>query len=254
MQNLPVDDSGRPLSVVEELKVDGTAIGAANPLPVGSTALDSIDDKIPEPYEVQPGIFVMPVISAGGEVEAKQSGSWDVSVNNPITDYATEGTLQAANNYLQSIDQKVATANNQTTQITYLTAIANDVAKETTQAQVAASVASIDSNVALEATSQLILAKLSSLGPWIDRAVVNVPTEPSSAQQLPSYTCTELKVIADRNNTQPIYFGGSGVSSTLSQDLEARDVEIVTQVTNANQFYVIAASGHTGQKVRVQTR
>lgn len=119
------------------------------------------------------------------------------------------------------------------------------------------SLASIDtktSNLALEATSQLILAKLSSLGPWVDRATVNVPAEPSAAQQLPSYTCTELKVIADRANTQPIYFGGSSVSSTISQDLEARDVEIVTQITNSNQFYVVAAAGHTGQKVRIQTR
>lgn len=218
------------------------------------TAIENIEDRTVEPYEVQPGIFALPVISAGGEIEAKQSGTWDVSVNNPITGYATDTTLQSVNGHVDQIEQKVATANNQTTQITYLTAIANDGAKDTSVAQGNASLSSIDGKVALESTSQAILAKLSSLGPWIDRAIVNVPTEPSAAQQLPSYACSELKVIADRGNTQPVYFGGSGVSSTTSQDLEARDVEIIGQITNSNVFYVIAASGHTGQKVRIQTR
>lgn len=114
-------------------------------------------------------------------------------------------------------------------------------------------VAGLD-DVAKEATSQSILAKLSSLGPWIDRAVITLNAEPSAATQLPSYACTELKVIADRSNTQPIYFGGSGVTSLISQDLEAREVEIITQITNSNQFYAVAATGHTGQKLRIQTR
>lgn len=152
---------------------------------------------------------------------------------------ATEAKQDTGNTSLSSIDTKltgVATAANQTT--------AN------------ASLSSIDtktSNIALEATSQLILAKLSSLGPWIDRAAITVDVEPT-VTQLPSYACTELKVIADRANTKVIYFGGSTVSSTNSQDLAAREVEIVTQITNSNQFYVTAAAGDTGQKLRIQTR
>jgi len=92
------------------------------------------------------------------------------------------------------------------------------------------------------------------LGAWVDRDPVVVPTEPSVAQQLPDYSCSEIKLIADGANTHPIYVGGTDVSSTKSQDLEAGDLEIIERVSNANQFYVVAAEGHTGQKVRVQTR
>ena len=113
----------------------------------------------------------------------------------------------------------------------------------------------LPTNAATETTLASLLALTgTSLGPWVDHAPVTVPAEPSAAQQLPNYPCSEMKIIADRGNTQPIYFGGAGVDSTKSQDLNAREIEIVTRITNANQFYVVAAEGHTGQKVRIQTR
>ena len=93
-----------------------------------------------------------------------------------------------------------------------------------------------------------------ALGGWTDHAIVSVPVEPSGAQQLPSVACSEIKLIADRANTQAIYIGGASVSSANSQDMEKREVEIVTRVTNANAFYVIAAATHTGQQLRYQTR
>lgn len=101
---------------------------------------------------------------------------------------------------------------------------------------------------------EVVVSSETALGAWTASAPITVPTEPSAAQQLPNLPCSELKVIADRANTQPIYLGGSGVASDRSQDLEAGELEIITRVSNANEFYVIAASGHTGQKVRVQTR
>ena len=113
----------------------------------------------------------------------------------------------------------------------------------------------LPTGAATETTLASLLALTgTSLGPWVDHDPVTVPAEPSAAQQLPNYPCSEMKIIADRGNTQPIYFGGAGVDSTKSQDLNAREIEIVTRITNANQFYVVAAEGHTGQKVRVQTR
>ena len=92
------------------------------------------------------------------------------------------------------------------------------------------------------------------LGGWTDHAIVTVPAEPLEATQLPSVACSEIKLIADRGNTQPIYIGGSAVSSANSQDMEKREVEIVTRVSNANEIYVVAAATHTGQKLRYQTR
>ena len=113
----------------------------------------------------------------------------------------------------------------------------------------------LPTGAATETTLASLLALTgTSLGPWVDHDPVTVAAEPSSATQLPNYACSELKIIADRGNTQPIYFGGAGVDSTKSQDLNAREIEIVTRITNANQFYVVAAEGHTGQKVRIQTR
>ncbi|RTL06469.1 hypothetical protein EKK58_05810 [Candidatus Dependentiae bacterium] len=92
------------------------------------------------------------------------------------------------------------------------------------------------------------------LNAWAAHAPITVTAEPSGAQQLPDIPCNELKVIADVANTHPIYLGGSDVASDRSQDLEAGDLEIITRVSNANQYYVIAAATHTGQKVRIQTR
>lgn len=94
----------------------------------------------------------------------------------------------------------------------------------------------------------------STLGGWIDRDPLDVPVLGSGAAQLPNYSCTELKIIADENNANPVYFGGSNVSPTKSQKLAADEVEYVKRAGNANNFYVVAKDGHTGLKIRIQTR
>lgn len=100
-----------------------------------------------------------------------------------------------------------------------------------------------------------LYAKLAEpLGPWVEHDPVVVPAQPDAALQLPNIPCSELKVIADPGNTQTIYFGGANVSPTKSQDLSARELELVKRVSNADEFYVIAATGHAGQKIRIQTR
>lgn len=93
-----------------------------------------------------------------------------------------------------------------------------------------------------------------ALGAWVTQDVITVGTEPDDPTQLPNVECSEIKVVAHSGNTQPIYFGDADVNSTDIPGMLKREGEIVPRVTNANEFFVIAATGHTGQKLHLQTR
>lgn len=102
--------------------------------------------------------------------------------------------------------------------------------------------------------SDAVSAAAAALGGWSTHLPITVPDEPNDAQRLPDVECSEIKLVADRGNTKTIYHGDEDVSSINGQDMQAREAEIVTRVSNANEFYVIAAAGDTGQKLRYFTR
>ena len=112
--------------------------------------------------------------------------------------------------------------------------------------------AKCDDQARLEVTIAADSPNTVALGGWTDHDRVLVSD--STPTQLPSVACSEIKLFADPANTQKIYFGGSAVSTTKGMDMAARDVETVDRVSNANECYFIAASGHTGQYIRYQTR
>ncbi len=90
------------------------------------------------------------------------------------------------------------------------------------------------------------------LGPWVTQDVVAVPVEPDAALQLPNIACKEIKLVAHPSNTKPIYIGDSAVNSTDVPPTNASYGEIMQLVTNANQFYVVAA--FASQQLQFQTR
>jgi len=93
-----------------------------------------------------------------------------------------------------------------------------------------------------------------ALGPWVTQSVIVVGVEPGGVTQLPDIACTELKVVAHASNTQPIYFGDASVNSTDVPGMLKREGELMPRMTNANECYVVAAAGHTGQQLHLQTR
>ena len=92
------------------------------------------------------------------------------------------------------------------------------------------------------------------LGNWVTRAVVDVGVEPDGRTQLPSHACSEARVTAHASNTQPIYIGSNTVSSTNTVPTTAKNGEQIDRLLDSNTTYVVAAAGHTGQKLYLQTR
>lgn len=93
------------------------------------------------------------------------------------------------------------------------------------------------------------------LGMWITRAVVDVGVEGGAGRtRLPDFACSQVRVVAHASNTQPIYIGDVTVASTNVCPTAAKNGEQVDRLSNANEVYVVAAAGHTDQKVYLQTR
>jgi hypothetical protein len=97
-----------------------------------------------------------------------------------------------------------------------------------------------------------------ALGPWVTHDLITVQVEGEGEgdgpMQLPNIPCSEIKVTAHASNTHPVYFGDADVNSTDVPPWNAREGELLTRTTNANEHYVVAAAGHTGQKLHLQTR
>lgn len=103
--------------------------------------------------------------------------------------------------------------------------------------------------------SDAVSAAAEPLGPWITHDVITVDVEGGAGPtQLPDIECSEIKVVAHADNTQPIYFGDADVNSTDIPGMLKREGEIMTRMTNANECFVVAAAGHTDQKLHLQTR
>lgn len=92
------------------------------------------------------------------------------------------------------------------------------------------------------------------LGAWVEHAPVDVPAAPMAALQLPNVACKELMLVGDENNSDRVYVGSASVASDKSVGLIADEVWNVRRVSNANEFYTVAATGVTGQKLRFMTR
>lgn len=100
-----------------------------------------------------------------------------------------------------------------------------------------------------------VSAAAAPLGMWVTRAVVDVGVEGGAGRtQLPSHTCSQARVIAHASNSQPIYIGDVAVASTNVVPTTAKNGEQIDRLVNSNTIYVVAAAGHTGQKVYLQTR
>jgi hypothetical protein len=94
-----------------------------------------------------------------------------------------------------------------------------------------------------------------ALGMWVTRAVVDVGVEGGGGRtRLPDFACSQVRVIAHASNTQPIYIGDVTVASTNVCPTTAKNGEQIDRMSNANEVYVVAAAGHTGQKLYLQTR
>ena len=106
----------------------------------------------------------------------------------------------------------------------------------------------------LTSPSSAIPTMPKTLGPWVTQSLITVGTEPSDPTQLPDVACSEIKVIAHTDNAHPIYFGDELVNSADVAPWLAREGELLPGLSNANQCYVVAAAGHTGQKLHLQTR
>lgn len=92
------------------------------------------------------------------------------------------------------------------------------------------------------------------LGMWVTRAVIDVGVEPDGRTQLPDFACSQVRVIAHAANAHPIYIGDATVSSTNVCPTTAKNGEQIDRMSNADEVYVVAAAGHTGQKLYLQTR
>jgi hypothetical protein len=92
------------------------------------------------------------------------------------------------------------------------------------------------------------------LGAWVEHAPVDVPAAPTAALQLPNVACKELMFVGDENNSGRVYVGSALVASNKSVGLIADEVWSVRRISNANEFYTVAATGVTGQKLRFMTR
>lgn len=67
-----------------------------------------------------------------------------------------------------------------------------------------------------------------------------------TAVQLPNVACSEVTIIAKKDNTGSIYVGDSGVSSSVyGAELEAKD-SITIRVNNANLIWIDASGNGEG--------
>ncbi len=92
------------------------------------------------------------------------------------------------------------------------------------------------------------------LGMWKTSTLITVGVEPSGLTQLPDIPCSEMLVIAHADNTHPIYFGDADIDSVNTPGWLKREGALIPRMTNADQGFVVAAAGHTGQKLHLQTR
>ena len=100
-----------------------------------------------------------------------------------------------------------------------------------------------------------VSAAAAPLGPWVTQDLITVGVEGGAGPtQLPDIDCSEIKVIAHVDNVHPIYFGDADVNSTDVPPWNKREGELLPRLTNANECFVVAAAGHTGQKLHLQTR
>lgn len=80
------------------------------------TTLAALNDKIPDAIDIGGGQLIVPVAVLAGEIDAKQSGTWNVNISNFPPDPSTNTNQLAANTKLdtiitavQSTESKMAT-------------------------------------------------------------------------------------------------------------------------------------------------
>lgn len=197
--------------------------------------------NIPEPLDAGGGQLVVPVAVMVGEVDARQSGSWSVAINNFPADPASGTNQTTANSHLseieaaiESISSRIPAALSGGAFVTF-EQNSNLIFADTTA--IKNSTASIDSKT---------LDKVSS-----SPTNYNV-TPTASTTPLASLACRAVLLVADDANTGTILVGGSSVSaaSNIGTPLTAGDSRHYAPISNANLIY--HASTASGQILHVE--